>query len=123
MIDITSNGYVLASSCYDGSVKLWDMISSNCLGTIIDDHDFIPKYILIYLIYLLCIRGFIKFTSNDQYMLVSSMENIIKLWDYHISKYVKTYEVFLCFLYLIIRVINAVVILYIYLILLMVKKL
>lgn len=81
MIDITSNGYVLASSCYDGSVKLWDMISSNCLGTIIDDHDFIPK-------------GFIKFTSNDEYMLVSSMENIIKLWDYRISKYVKTYEVY-----------------------------
>lgn len=47
MIDITSNGYVLASSCYDGSVKLWDMISSNCLGTIIDDHDFIPKYLFI----------------------------------------------------------------------------
>lgn len=52
MIDISKDGKLLASSSYDGSMyylynysKIWDLIGGNCLTTIVDDHDFIPKYI------------------------------------------------------------------------------
>lgn len=41
---------------------------------------------------MILFRGFVKFTPNDNYILVSSMEDLIKLWDYNSGKYVRVYK-------------------------------
>ena len=59
----------------DLSSRIWNVASGQCLKTIMDEHRQ-PV-------------SFVTFTPNGKYILASSLDNTIRLWNFHDSKCLK----------------------------------
>lgn len=57
--------------------RIWDSVTGQCLKTFVNEGNPIVSYI--------------KFSPNGRYILVSTMDNTIKLWDYSKGTILKTY--------------------------------
>lgn len=70
--------------------RIWDCISGQCLKTLIDDNN-PPVYAFLDFYSTLCVRSFVKFSPNGKYILASTLDNTIRLWNYYTGKCLKTY--------------------------------
>jgi len=59
--------------------RIWDTASGQCLKTIVEPQSHDP-----------CAN--VVFSPNSQYILCSTLDSTVRLWDYHHSKCVKTYK-------------------------------
>ncbi|EEB99164.1 hypothetical protein MPER_01208, partial [Moniliophthora perniciosa FA553] len=57
--------------------RIGDSESGQCLKTLVDDDNPICSHV--------------RFSANSKYVLVSTQDSTIRLWDYHQSRCVKTY--------------------------------
>ncbi|KAI4469043.1 cleavage stimulation factor subunit 1 [Holotrichia oblita] len=70
---------VYASSSKDGSIKLWDGVSSRCINTFPKAHDGLE----------VCS---VAFTRNGKYLLSSGKNSICKLWELTTSRCLIAYR-------------------------------
>ena len=73
--------------------RLWDTESGQCLKTLADDDNPIWSAACVPLPYL-CSRllsSYIKFTPNSRFILVSTQDSTVRLWNTQTSRCVKTY--------------------------------
>jgi WD40 repeat protein len=57
--------------------RLWDTATGQCLKSLVDESNPPASHAL--------------FTPNSRYILVSSLDSTIRLWDYHAAVCIKTY--------------------------------
>lgn len=75
-LDICWDGTIIASASYDGLIRLFDTVTGHCLNTLVSDAK-IPV-------------ANVKFSPNGKYLLATSFDDTIRLWDYQNNKIVKT---------------------------------
>ena len=76
--------------------RIWDTTSGQCLKTIVDDDSPVVYVILTRPFVCICLqtplpRSHVKFSPNSKYILASTHDNTIRLWDYHTARCLKTY--------------------------------
>lgn len=81
--DITSlcfsyDSMYLLSSAGDGFSRIWSMYTGNCKTTLCVDNT--------------SISSFAKFSRNGKFVLVSTLSDLITLWDWNKSEICKKYE-------------------------------
>lgn len=81
-LDLSWDDSIIASASYDGLIRLFDTDSGQCLKTLIYD-----KFTTSSSFPVSCI----KFTPNSKYLLATTLDNTIRLWDYMNNKVVKTF--------------------------------
>jgi len=64
----SSDGKMYVSASVDGSIKIWDGVSSKCINTIAKAHDGTEV-------------GSVTFTRNNKYILSSGKDSLVKLWE------------------------------------------
>ncbi|QPG74458.1 hypothetical protein FOA43_001788 [Brettanomyces nanus] len=80
-VDISFDGSIVVSGSYDGLVRLFDLDTGQCLKTLIDEE-----------------RGssfpvsHVSFPPNAKYVLSSSLDGHLRLWDYMKNRVVKMYK-------------------------------
>lgn len=81
-VDVCWDGSVLVSGSYDGLIRFFDVLLGQCLKTLMyekTDSSFPISYV--------------RFSPNGKYLLASSLDGVIRLWDYTTAgKVVKTYS-------------------------------
>lgn len=75
---------VLSSGSYDGLIRIFDTESGHCLKTLTYDKDWIAEDGVVPI-------STVKFSQNGKFLLVKSLDNIVKLWDYTRGTVVRTY--------------------------------
>jgi COMPASS component SWD3 len=71
------DGTIFASSSFDGLTRIWDTNTGNCLKTINVNKS--------------CI-SYLSFSYNSNFLLISTTDNKIRVWDIKNSKFSKIYE-------------------------------
>ncbi|KAF7339904.1 WD40 repeat-containing protein [Mycena venus] len=73
------DGTLIVSCAMDGlmSLRIWDADSGQCLKTLVDDDNPICSHV--------------KFTPNSKFVLASTQDSTLRLWNYQTSRCVKTY--------------------------------
>ncbi|SCU91977.1 LAMI_0E08174g1_1 [Lachancea mirantina] len=85
-IDIpTCDASVLASGSYDGLIRVFDTASGHCLKTLTYDKDWQSENGVVPI-------SQVKFSVNGKYLLVASLDGIIKIWDYLQGRVVRTFR-------------------------------
>jgi COMPASS component SWD3 len=77
--------------------RIWDADSGQCLKTLVDDDN--PMWYVHHLKLLLTLDTFthtlysshVLFSPNSKYVLASTQDSTIRLWNYQTSRCVKTY--------------------------------
>jgi COMPASS component SWD3 len=82
-LDLSWDDSIIVSASYDGLIRLFDTDSGQCLKTLIYD-----KFTTSSSFPVSCV----KFTPNSRYLLATTLDNTIRLWDYMNNKVVKTYS-------------------------------
>lgn len=77
-VDFHRDGNIFVTSSYDGLVRLWDSSTGHVLKTLVDV-DNIPV-------------GYVKFSPNGRYILSSTLNNTLRLWNYKKPKCMRTYR-------------------------------
>jgi len=78
-VDFNGEGTCLVSGSYDGLVRLWDAGMGQCLKTMFAEGS--PAV------------GCVKWAPNGEYVLVSSLDSMVRLWGMRSpSRVVKTYQ-------------------------------
>jgi len=67
-VDWSSNGKTYVTGSLDGSIKVWDGVSSNCITTFAQAHDGAEV-------------SSVQFTRNGKYVLSSGRDSLVKLWE------------------------------------------
>ncbi|CDR40596.1 CYFA0S05e02256g1_1 [Cyberlindnera fabianii] len=80
-IDLCWDASMIASASYDGMIRLFDTESGQCLKTLIYDKGGSSFPV-----------SYIRFSPNGKYLLASTLDNTIRLWDYMNNKVVKTFQ-------------------------------
>jgi COMPASS component SWD3 len=68
-VQFNCDGTLLATGSYDGLCRVWDGLSGVCLKSLLADKT-LPQV------------SCVKFSPNGKYLLVSTLNNKIRLWDY-----------------------------------------
>jgi len=76
-LEFSYDGSILVSSSYDGLTRLWDK-TGKCLQTLVDPEVTAPA-------------SWATFSPNGKYVLISTLDNKLRLWDFVSGKSVKTY--------------------------------
>ncbi|GJD10325.1 Protein will die slowly [Galdieria sulphuraria] len=71
------DGTLIVSSSYDGSCRFWDTASGMCLKTLVVDSHSATSHV--------------RFSPNSRYILASTLDSKIRLWDFYSSRICKTY--------------------------------
>lgn len=76
---------ILATGSYDGLIRIFDTNNGNCLKTLTYDKDWANDG---------QIRPIVKvhFSVNGKYLLVKSLDGVVKLWDYLQGRVVRTFH-------------------------------
>lgn len=76
--------------------RIWDAASGQCLKTLVDDDN--PIWYALNLplyscndIYCVTCSGYVSFSPNSKFILTSTQDSTIRLWDFHSSRCLKTY--------------------------------
>jgi cleavage stimulation factor subunit 1 len=72
-------GNIFASGSDDGTIKLWDGVSSRCIHTFQTAHNGADIYSL-------------QWSKNGKYLLSTGRDSVPKLWDVTMNKVVRKYE-------------------------------
>lgn len=84
-IDIPeSDSSILSSGSYDGLIRIFDTESGHCLKTLTYDKDWIAEDGVVPI-------SMVKFSKNGKFLLVKSLDNVVKLWDYTRGTVVRTF--------------------------------
>ncbi|CDO95187.1 unnamed protein product [Kluyveromyces dobzhanskii CBS 2104] len=75
---------VLSSGSYDGLIRIFDTESGHCLKTLTYDKDWISEDGVVPI-------STVKFSKNGKLLLVKSLDNVVKLWDYTRGTVVRTF--------------------------------
>ncbi|XBW36437.1 hypothetical protein QEN19_002015 [Hanseniaspora menglaensis] len=76
---------ILATGSYDGLIRIFDTSNGNCLKTLTYDKDWANDG---------HVRPIVKvsFSVNGKYLLVKSLDGVVKLWDYLQGRVVRTFH-------------------------------
>ncbi|EDX07562.1 WD repeat-containing protein 5 [Drosophila simulans] len=77
-VDFHREGNIFVTSSFDGLVRLWDTSTGHVMKTLVDV-DNIPV-------------GHVKFSPNGRYILSSTLNNTLRLWNYNKSKCLRIYR-------------------------------
>lgn len=77
-VDFNRDGSLIVSGSHDGSCKIWDTNSGALLKTLIDDK--VPAV------------SFAKFSPNGKFILVATLNDTLKLWNYAAGRSLKMYS-------------------------------
>ncbi|KAF4399370.1 hypothetical protein G4B88_022453 [Cannabis sativa] len=77
-VHFNRDGSLIVSGSHDGSCKIWDSATGACLKTLIDDK--VPAV------------SFAKFSPNGKFILVATLNDTLKLWNYSTGKFLKIYS-------------------------------
>uniref|UniRef100_A0A914L6D2 WDR5-like beta-propeller domain-containing protein n=1 Tax=Meloidogyne incognita TaxID=6306 RepID=A0A914L6D2_MELIC len=77
-VGFNRDGSLIATSSYDGLVRIWEAGSGQCITTLVDNEN--PPV------------SFVKFSPNGKYVLAATMDSQLKLWDYNKGKPLKSYQ-------------------------------
>src|ERR1700761_882522 len=72
--------------------RIWDAESGQCLKTIVDDDN--PIWFVnsaLHPLELIPFSSHVKFTPNSKFVLASTQDSTVRLWNYQSSRCVKTY--------------------------------
>ncbi|KAF5382918.1 hypothetical protein D9757_006374 [Collybiopsis confluens] len=70
------DGTLIVSCAMDGLIRIWDTDSGQCLKTLVDDDNPICSHV--------------KFSPNSKFVLVSTQDSTLRLWNYHTSRNTKS---------------------------------
>jgi len=78
MVRYCQNAHLYATASEDGSIKVWDGVSSRCIQTITNAHggDAVHS---------------VSFTKNSKYILSSGKDSVVRLWELASGKPILTY--------------------------------
>jgi COMPASS component SWD3 len=77
---------------FDKYRRIWDAETGQCLKTLVDDDNPIWYIVLMYYLpFLTSSSTHVRFTPNSKFVLVSTQDSTIRLWNYQTSRCVKTY--------------------------------
>lgn len=86
-IDIpTLDSTILSSGSYDGLIRVFDMASGQCLKTLTYDKDWQSVSGVVPI-------SQVKFSQNARYLLVKSLDGIVKIWDCVRGDVVRTFKI------------------------------
>jgi COMPASS component SWD3 len=70
---------LIASSSYDGLIRIWDTGNGQCLKTIVEEDASVPV-------------SFMTFAPNGKFILSANLDSKLRLWNVVSGKCAKTYE-------------------------------
>lgn len=76
---------ILATGSYDGLIRIFDTSNGNCLKTLTYDKDWANDGQIRPIVK-------VKFSINGKYLLVKSLDGVVKLWDYLLGRVVRTFH-------------------------------
>ncbi|KAL1677643.1 WD40-repeat-containing domain protein [Schizophyllum commune] len=76
-VGFSHDGTMIVSCAMDGLIRIWDTESGQCLKTLVDDDNPICSHV--------------RFTPNSKFVLASTQDSTVRLWNYHASRPAKTY--------------------------------
>ncbi|KAL6271628.1 hypothetical protein ACE6H2_028539 [Prunus campanulata] len=76
-VHFNRDGSLIVSGSHDGSCKIWDTASGTCLKTLLEDKT--------------AAVSFAKFSPNGKFILVATLNDTLKLWNYSTGKFLKIY--------------------------------
>ena len=81
-VQFNLDGTLLISCSYDGKCCVWDVLSGCCLKSILSNEN---SHLSI---------SHARLSPNGKYLLMSTLDSIIRLWDYKIGqgRVLKTYQ-------------------------------
>ncbi|EDW74634.1 uncharacterized protein Dwil_GK19416 [Drosophila willistoni] len=77
-VDFNCDGSLFVTSSFDGLVRIWDTSNAQVVKSLIDD-DNTPV-------------GYVKFSPNGKYILASTLNNTLKLWNFQKPKCLRIYQ-------------------------------
>lgn len=77
---------ILSSGSYDGLIRVFDMASGQCLKTLTYDKDWKSVSGVVPI-------SQVKFSQNARYLLVKSLDGIVKIWDCVRGDVVRTFKI------------------------------
>lgn len=76
---------ILATGSYDGLIRIFDTSNGNCLKTLTYDKDWANDGQVRPIVK-------VKFSTNGKFLLVKSLDGVVKLWDYLLGRVVRTFH-------------------------------
>lgn len=77
-VQFNRDGSLLATGSYGGVCRIWHTESGSCTKELVEEDDVAPV-------------GSVKFSPNDQFILVSNLDNTLNLWSHASEKRMTTY--------------------------------
>lgn len=77
---------ILSSGSYDGLIRIFDTTTGHCLKTLTYDKDWKSENGVVPI-------SQVKFSVNGKYLLVKSLDGVLKIWDFIRGSVVRTFKI------------------------------